>query len=367
MKVYQFLLIAMLFAGCETPAPLSKPTTIRVEVAEAKVRDVPIYVEAIGNVYEYSIVQIRPQVQGILLNAYVAQGDFVNEGDLLYEIDSRPYKAVLDQAKATLLKDQAAVELAKSTLKRYADLVNKDFVSKLTYEQYQTNLASTEAQVEIDKAAIESAQINVDYCKIFSPIAGKLSVFNIYPGNLVTVNDPNALTEIRQINPIEVRFSIPQRDFQEIQKIQAADNLQFDAFLPFEDQRSFEGKVFFVDNHVDLRTGTILLKGLIQNSEKILWPGEFVRVKVLLKILHDTIVIPFDAIQTGQDGDYVYVIDSDMTAKVVYVKAGEKIGKDIAIYNGLKANDVVVTNGQLNLGPGSKVLIVQSNEAKGNE
>lgn len=367
MKVYRFIVVLMLMASCSPTPPKPAPPPVRVEVAHAEVKDIPLYVEAIGNVYEYSIVQIRPQVQGILLNAYASQGDFVKAGDLLYEIDSRSYKAILDQAKAALVKDQAAVEIAQSTLKRYGELVNKDFISKLTYEQYQTNLASAEAQVAIDKAAIESAQINFDYCKIFSPIEGKLSVFNIYPGNLVTVNDPNALTEIRQINPIEVRFSIPQRDFQELQKIQSSNNLKFEAFLPFEDNRKFEGEVFFVDNHVDLSTGTILIKGIIPNQEKILWPGEFVRVKVLLKMMPNTVVIPFAAIQTGQEGDYVYVVDAEMTAKAVKVTVGEKIDDAIAIYSGLNANDVVVTNGQLNLGSGSKVIIVQPNEGLGTQ
>lgn len=361
-NIIVFFSLGILLVSCTSKQEKVVPS-IRVEATEAVVQDVPIFIEAIGNIFENSIVQIRPQIQGILLKAYVEQGQFVNAGDLLYEIDPRPYQAVLDQAKATLLKDQAAVELAKSTVKRYTDLANKDFVSPLTFEQYQTNVMSTEAQVEIDKAAIESAQINLDYSKIFSPINGKISVYNIFPGNLVVVNDPNALTEIRQISPIDVRFSIPQRDFQRIQQSQSLENLKFEVTLPYDKNRKFEGYLYFVDNHVNLETGTILLKGLAANEDKILWPGEFVRVRIILETQKNAVVVPFSALQSGQRGFYAYIVQPDMSVKTVDVTVGERIDTLIVIDSGISAGDKIVTNGQLNLRNGSKVQIINSDTA----
>lgn len=356
MKIINFLLL--LLTSCSTQQSKPQPPSARVEVDKAHIEDIPIYIEAIGNIHESAIVQIRPQVQGIILNSYVVQEGFVQAGDLLYEIDPRPYQAVLDQAKATLLKDEAAVELAKSTLKRYQDLVNKDFISKLTYEQYKTNVDSAEAQVQIDKAAIDSAQINLGYCRIISPINGKLSISNIDPGNLVLVNDVNALIEIRQITPIQVRFSIPQRDFQEIQRYQEIENLKLRITLPFDNNREFIGILSAIDNHIDLKTGTILLKGIISNEERVLWPGEFVKVRMILKTRPNTVVIPFAALQVGQNGKYVYKWESDETVRAVTVETGEKVGESVVIYSGLNEGDVVVTNGQLNLANGSKVQIV---------
>lgn len=333
--------------------------TVRVEVAEVTIQDVPNYIETIGNVYANSIVQVRPQVQGILLNAYFKQGDYVKQGDLLYEIDPRPYKAALDQSQATLLKDQATLKLAQDTLQRYTEIANKDFISPLTFDQYKTNVKTAEAQVATDLATVEINQINLDYTKIASPIDGKISVYNIYPGNLVTVNDPVALTEIRQIAPAEIRFTVPQKDFQEVQKHQATENLKFDVFLPYENDRRFEGILYFVDNHVDLQTGTILLKGLVPNQDHVLWPGEFIRVRIFLKLQKDAIVVPFSAVQTGQKGSYVYVVQPDMTVKAVNVTPGQKLDSKITIDAGLNKGDRVVTNGQINLRNGSHIEIVK--------
>lgn len=359
-----FLLVAWIPAACLlalvscSKEERREVPPVRVETAKVIQKDVKNYIEAIGNVYETSIVQIRPQVQGILLKAYASQGDFVQKGDLLYEIDPRPYQAALDQAEANLTKNRAALELAQSTVKRYADVAAKDYISALTFEQYNSNVKSAAAQVETDTASVEIAQINLDYSKITSPIDGKISVYNIYPGNLVVVNDPTALTEIRQITPADIRFSIPQKDFQEIQNSQKGlDEIKLEVFLPYDNDRRFQGTLYFIDNHVDLQTGMILLKGLVPNEDKILWPGEFVRVRILTSTLENALVIPLSALQTGQKGKYVYVVRPDMSVDLVYVTTGIQTDSEIVITTGLNPNDIIVTNGQLNLRNGSKVLI----------
>lgn len=363
-KMLAIIGVAALFCGCSNDAPKKALPPIRVEVGEVVQKNTPLYIETFGNVYETSLVQIRPQAQGILLKAEVKQGEFIEEGALLYEIDPRPYQAALDQAKATLLKDEANLEIAKVTVKRNEDLLKKDYISKLTFEQYQANVKAAEGQVEADKAAVETAKINLSYTKIYAPISGKVSLYNVYPGNLVVVNDPNALIEIRQITPVDIRFTLSQRDFEELQKNSALGDLDFQVFLPFDETKMFSGKVYFYDNHLDLQTGTILMKGHIANEDHILWPGEYVRVRVIIKILDNAVLAPFSSIQIGQKGNYVYVVQADKTVKVADVVTGQKTDSMVVVKSGLKPGDKVVTNGQVNLREGAKITIIGEEEKK---
>lgn len=354
---YMLLFLALCSSSCSSPPENIATPPVNVEIAEVQQQEVQEFIEAIGNIYASAIVQIRPQVQGVLIKSYVKEGIDVKEGDLLYEIDPRPYKAALDEAQATLLKDQASLELAKSTVKRYSELVKKDYISALTYEQYGTNAQTAEAQVQLDLASVELAKINLGYTQIKSPLTGRIGNYNIDVGNIVIANDPNAIIEIRRLIPIEVRFSIPQKDFQEVQKYQNKENLTFAAFLPYDDTRTFTGYVFFIDNHIDLQTGTILLKGYYQNEELALWPGEFVRVRIYTKLSPQALVIPFSAIVTGQKGPFVYVVQPDMTVQTVPVTTGQRLNQSIVIQEGLKVGNKVITNGQINLKNGSKIVV----------
>lgn len=350
------LLLLVLLVGCSRQQEQQVPP-VRVQAAVAEEKEVSLYVTAIGNLIEHSLVQIRPQVQGILLRAYVKQGQEVKKGDLLYEIDPSLYQAALDQAKGTLERNQATLEQAKITVQRNQDLVKNNYIPKLTFEQFETNVKTAEADVAIGKAAVETAEINLDHCKITSPIDGKISVFNIYPGTLVFANDPKALTEIRQLHPIDVQFSVPQVEFQKIQQVQLNWPLGFEVTLPFQEKKAFFGTVDFIDNHIDINTGTILLKGSIENKEKNLWPGEFANIRIFLKKVQAAL-IPASAVVTGTKGSFVYVVQSDKTVKATPVKTGEAIDANIIILEGLKAGDKVVTNGQLNLKNDSKVEII---------
>lgn len=353
------LIFLIFLAGCSTnSSKKSDSRTPKVEIGIAKKQAVEIYISAIGNIVERSIVQIRPQVQGILKTAYVKQGQEVIEGELLYEIDSKPFQASLEQALATLEKDKAILEQAKIVVERNKELVSKDYIPKITYEQYETNVKTAEAQISIDLAEAKKAKINLDYCKITSPINGKISIFNIYPGSLVTVNDARAITEIREIHPIDVRFNIPQREFEMMQQVKSNWPLKFTATLPKDNSKIFEGTINFIDNHIDLNTGTILLRGSIDNKERMLWPGEFVNIKIFLKEVPDALVIPASAIQMGSKGSFVYVVKEDKV-EATYVEPGEIVDSNIVILSGLKPDDKVVTNGQLNLKNDSKIEVVK--------
>jgi multidrug efflux system membrane fusion protein len=245
--------------GCQRSKAPPPEHTVPVVVEEAVATDVPLFIDVIGNVYSPMTVEIRPQISGKLLSAHVNQGDDVLKGQLLYSIDPDPFQAVLDKARATLIKDEALLEYAKSTLERYKDLVKKDYVSKLNYDQYVSNFAAAKAQVESDLADIRTAEINLGYTSIFSPIDGRMSGYTVDPGNIVSPTDTNPLTTVRQITPIHVYFYLPQSDFQKVKDLPSFDQLTFDATVPGLADHEVNGRVFFVDNNINLQTGSILL------------------------------------------------------------------------------------------------------------
>jgi membrane fusion protein, multidrug efflux system len=329
-----------------------------ITVADVVQRDVPLFIEAVGNAYSLYTVQIRPQVGGIIIEANVKQGQYVKKGDQLYKIDPRPYQAAVEQAQGTLLKDQATLELAEITAKRYAVLAEKDFISKLNYEQYQINIKSAQGQVLNDQAALDLAKINLGWTTVLAPIEGKISQFNIDPGNLVVPNDTNALTDLRTITPADIRFYVNQNDYINVQKAMREGQLKFEVYLPQAPSQARQGKIYFFDNHIDLNTGTILIKGTVHNEDEYFWPGEFVRVRLQLRIVPKALLVSEEAIQFGQDGSFVYVYKPE-TSTVEYrpVVKGERIDKMFLIEKGVNLGEQVVTKGQVNLRPNVKVYL----------
>ena len=344
---------------CSSPPPpkeLAKPVTI----VKARQGDVPIFIETIGNAYASITVELRPEVQGRILETHVKQGQYVKKGELLYTIDPKIYKANLARAKANFSKDQALLEFAKQKLVRYSKLKEKDFIAAVVLEELEQNVKSLQAQLASDLAEIELAKINYDHSFIRSPVNGKISQFRIDVGNVVQAYDPNALTEILVIEPIEIRFSYPQKDFLEIQKYYKEGSLTFKVVLPDESHLTEEGKVNFIDNKIDLASGTILLKGRMLNAQQKIWPGAFVRVQVFLTEKKNAVIVPQEAVQIGQKGPYLFVITEDLKADLRNVKTGQKFGQDIIIEEGVRPGEQVVTDGQINLRAGTKVFIKAS-------
>ncbi len=344
------------------PKQISPPAPVNIETA--KVLDAPIYIETIGNVYSPCVVDIKPQVSGVLLKTYVKQGQLVDKGDILYTIDSRPYQAALNKAKANLAKNEAHLQFTNKRVERFSDLVKKEFISQLTFEEYQKEAKAAEAQVQNDLAEVALAEINLDYCTITSPIDGRISQFQVFPGNVVSAHDHNALTEIRQISPICVHFTVSQKNLQQMQRLKNKGDSKVDVILPHEEGEeyandTYTGHVFFMDNHLDQTTGTILLKAEVENEEHMLWPGEFVRIRLLLCEKKGVLTIPQTALQLGQTDTFVYVVQEDMTVRMQPIKTGEKIGTSIIVVEGLQDGDRVVTTGQLNLTSGKKVFVAK--------
>lgn len=359
------LLISLLPSCAERS---SAPTQVEekvfpVQIEEVTERDVPVYIEAIGNVVAFNQVDLRPQVSGKVIDVYVHGGQDVRAGDILYQIDPIPYQLAFDKARATLEKNRAQLHYARQKFARYEQLLKSEFVSKLNIEEYASQVRTQEEQVKIDQAEAHLAHMNLSYCQIISPIEGRVSLNRIDIGNLMTANDPNALTRILQIIPIYVCFSIPQGQFQDLQHVLAHGNRTFEAILPFGSQRTFTGTLVAIDNQVNPQTGTIQLKGVIPNHEKILWPGEFVRVRLLIRTKHQVPVISASAIQLDRQGSFVYALKSNQTIEPIYVRVGEHVDDHfVVIEEGLKSGTKIVTDGHLNLRSGVKVMLADNQE-----
>lgn len=333
---------------------------IPVTAAKAIEKDVPLQLRAVGNVEPYSTVSIKSQVTGQLTRIHFKEGQDVQKGDLLFSIDARPYEAALKQADAALAKDTYQMENARREATRYEQLAQKDYVAKSQYDQVSTNAAALAASVEADKAARETARLQLGYCAITSPITGRTGSILIHEGNIIKANDDTkALVVITQIQPIFVNFTVPARHLLEIKNYMAKSKLTVEALLPGNESSPEQGILTFIDNAVDTSTGTIHLKATFDNNNKRLWPGTFVTVVVNLALQPRAVVVPSQAVMTGQKGQYVFVIKENSTVEIKPVTTGTATGAETVIASGLAAGEQVVTDGQMRLVAGSKVSIKQ--------
>jgi len=330
--------------------------TVPVTVATAAQKTVPVEVRAIGTVEAYSTVTVKSQIDGALQKAYFTQGQDVKKGQLLYTIDRSPFEVALHQLEANLARDSAQAQNARVQSERYATLEQEGVVSKDQYDTFRTNATALDATVRADQAAIENAQINLGYCSIYSPMDGRTGSLLVQPGNLVKNND-TSLVVINQITPIYADFSVPEKFLAQIRSYGASGRLRVTAAIPGQEDRPLEGVLEFINNTVDSGTGTILLKGTFANEEKRLWPGQFVNVVLDLRALTNATVVPSQAVQTGQSGQYIFVLKPDNTVAMQPVVSGETIEGETVIEKGITPGAVVVTDGQLMLFPGAKVSI----------
>jgi multidrug efflux system membrane fusion protein len=333
------------------------PPAIPVTVATVAQQLVPFRIQAIGNVEAYSTVAVKARVDGQIVEVGFKEGEEVRKGQVLFKIDPRPYEAALRQAEANALRDTAASEQARSQERRYQDLLEKNFVSKEAYAQIRTNATTAEATAKASQAALDNAKLNVEYCTITAPFEGYAGKIQIQLGNLVRANDVNPLVVINQVHPIYVNFAVPEQRLAEVREHMASNPLTVDALAPGSDQPAASGVLIFVDNAVDPSTGTIRLRARFANKENTLWPGQFVGVRVRLFEQADAIVIPSTAVQTGPEGQYVYVVGKDMIADVRKIEVERTEGDRAIVAEGLTKGEQVVTRGQLRLGPKTRVQI----------
>ena len=360
IKFSALLLIPVLIASCSSgKAEKTKPSGIPVSVGAVVSKNVPFQIVAIGNVEAYNTISVKALINGEIVGVHFKEGQYVNKGDLLYKIDPRPYEAALRQAEANLAKDTAQAKKAREDVKRYKYLIDEGLVAVKDYDQIIANDEALNATLKADVAFVETNRLQLEYTSIRSPISGIAGNILVNTGNVVKANDVPLVT-INQVNPIYVTFAVPEKNLSEIKKRMAAGKLQVQAVIPGQEKNPETGVLAFIDNAVDRTTGTIKLKGTFENKKRNLWPGQFVSVTLYLYLQSDAIIVPSQAVQSGQMGQFVYVLKEDQTAEVRPVVVARTYENDSIIEEGLKPGEQVLTDGLLMIKPGAKVQIKES-------
>jgi membrane fusion protein, multidrug efflux system len=389
------LAAALLITGCKQQKVVqstSGPPPVPVSVSNATAESVPFELRVVGNVEASAIVQVKSQVAGQLLRVHFTEGQNIAKGDLLFEIDPRPFEGSLRQAEAALARDRAQVRQAEATLAResaqaknadseatrYAELAKVGVISKAQHDQVRTSadvsreavraaqaaLESARASIENNLAAIDKAKLELSFCRIESPISGRAGNLLVNAGNLVKVNDV-PLVVIHQVSPIFVNFSVPEQHLGAIRQRSARQKLAVQVTPHDNPNRKITGYLTVVDNTVDTGTGGIRLKANFDNREGLLWPGQFVNVVLTLDTIQNATVVPTEAIQSGQKGSFVYFVKSDQTVEPRIVQPGRSVGSKTIIQSGVAPGDTVVTDGHLRLFPGARIRRVDPANLQG--
>jgi membrane fusion protein, multidrug efflux system len=331
-----------------------------VVVSTVEQRNVPVQITAIGNVEAYQTVQIRSQVNGQIETIHFKEGQDVRQGQLLYSLDKRPFQAALEQAQGNLKRDEAQAANAKLQAARYTDLENQGVISHEQADLQRTQASSNSAAAYADQAAVDAAKVQLQYTDIYAPIDARAGALMMNVGNLVKANDTPFLVQLNQIAPIYVTFTIPEARLSEVRQFVAAKRLKVIAYPKGQNSNNAEGLLTFIDNGVDPQTATIKLKATFQNKDRRLWPGEFVNVVLNLSTLNNAITVPTKAVQSGQQGDYVYVVSKDGTATPHQVTTVGTYQNLTIVKSGLNPGDTVIVDGQLRVAPNGKVVVQSS-------
>ncbi len=356
LAAFALLVAALAAPGCAEKQTQRAQPPVPVTVAKTVLRTVPVQFRAIGHVEPIANVEVRARIGGELNRVWFAEGQSVRSGATLFTIDPRPYDAALRQAEAQLARSQALLRKAEKDVERYADLVKQDFVTREEYDLIVASAESLRASVGADQANADNARLQVAYCTITAPVAGRTGNLMVKPGNLIKANADAPMVTLNQIRPIYVGFSVPAQILPEVRRPRGG-TIRVTATLPGDSGEPSEGTLTFIDNSVDAATSTILLKATFPNEDERLWPGQFVSIVVTLGEEPDRVVAPVPAVQTGQLGQYVFVVKDDSTVEMRPVKVA-RIGETGAVIaEGLSAGETVVTDGQLRLVPGARVEI----------
>jgi multidrug efflux system membrane fusion protein len=327
---------------------------VPVKIGDVMQQNIPVQINAIGNVEAYIAVSVKALVNGEIISVQFKEGQDVQQGDVLFQIDPRPYEAALKQAEAQLARDVAQAKNSEEQAKRYEILVQKDYVSKDQYDQFRSAADALAAVVQADKANVENGRLQLAYCTIKAPIDGRVGSVLINKGNVIKANDLTMVT-INKIVPIYVTFSLPEQNLANIKKYMTEGSLRVEAVIPGDEKRPVQGKLTFINNAVDATTGTIQLKGTFENKDKRLWPGQFINVVLTLTTQRNAVVMPAVALQTGQQGQYVFVVKPDNTVESRPVTIARTSGDIAVVAQGVTPGEKVVTDGQLNLITGVRV------------
>jgi multidrug efflux system membrane fusion protein len=329
-----------------------------VTVTAAKSQDVPLYIDAVGKIVAREVVSIQPQISGRISQIHFTDGTDVRVGDLLFTIDPRPYQAQLQQAEANLAQAEAGLSLAKITFARVESVSDPRAVSRQEYDIKKSAVESTEASVKQNRAALESARINLDYCTIRAPIDGRTGQRAVDVGNVVAANSGSLLV-IQRLEPIYADFTVTENELTAVQRNMAQRGLRVEVRLPDEVAEAREGKLTFLDNSIQEGSGTVKLRATLANGDRRFWPGRFAKVRLVLATRRDAVLVPAEAPQLSAKGSFVFVVKDDSSAELRPVKLGQRHGDAIVVEEGVKAGEQVVVKGQLGVTPGGKVRVTE--------
>ena len=351
-------------SSAPAPAQASVPASVPVVAAKVTGHDVPIYLRGVGTVIAYNSVIVRSQITGQITQISFRQGQTVKKGDLLAQIDPRPYQAQLDQASANRDRDQAQLGNAQANLARYTQLLSKGFATQQLVDTQKAQLAQLQAMVKSDEAIIENAQVNLAYARLTAPIDGVTGIRQIDEGNVIHPTDANGLVNVTQIQPISLIFTLPETTLAQIQQEMAKGPVKVLAYTLDDKTKLDEGELLLIDNQIIQTTGTIRLRATFPNAKRALWPGELVNVRLLLRTQQNGLTVATGAVQQGPQGAYVYVIADDQSVQMRSVTVGQISEGQALITSGLKADETVVVDGQSRLQPGSHVQVLHGRAAE---
>ena len=354
------LILGAAATGCDkkASAPLERPPA-PVTVAAATTEDVPFYIDAVGHIVAREVVSVQPQVSGRVVKIQFADGADVKAGEVLFSIDARPFQAQLNQAEANLAEAQAALNLAKTNFARVENITDPRAVSRQDYDTKKNAVDIAEAQVKQNRAAVERARLDLEYCTIRAPIDGRAGQRLVDVGNIVSANN-RALLVIQRLDPIYADFTVTEHDLSAVQRNMARRTLRVEVSLPDDTGEPRRGNLTFLDNAVQEGSGTVKLRATIPNADRRFWPGRFVKVRLVLDSRPQAVLVPASAPQMSATGSFVYVVKQDSTAELRPVKLGQRQGDFVVVDEGLKSGERVVVQGQLGVTPGGKVRIPSS-------
>lgn len=353
------IVLTMLLGACsqqndKTRAPSGK-APVPVRLAPADIRSVPVELQTFGTVEARETVPVKARVAGQLLQVHFREGDEVRKGALLFSIDPQPFELAVQEAEAVLARDRAQQQTARSKAERYRQLLEQGFISRQEFDQAAGDAAALDAVVRVDAAALDQARLELGYCQIRAPLAGRTGSLLTHVGSLVKANADEPLVVIHRLQPINVRFTLPEGELAAVRRAMAGRELAVTVLTPGESAAGEIGTLDFIDNAVDAATGTIVLKARFGNADHRLWPGQFVRTGLTLTTLEKVVTVPAAAVQTGQAGPYLYVV-TEGSAEFRTVKPGPIWQERTVISDGLDGSEQVVVDGQMRLYPGAKVL-----------
>jgi multidrug efflux system membrane fusion protein len=353
--------LSLFLGGCKDSVPSVSlkrpPTPVKSVIAVAK--DVPFYLEALGHIRASEEVQIVPQVSGEITAVHFAQGAYVQKNDLLFSLDARLYEAAVEKAKADLAKASSQLKVDEAQYERSKALVPESYISPQEFEGCIARMEQSRANLQLAKSQLDAASVNLEHCSLKAPIAGMAGKYEIDVGNVVTAGLGKELVSLKKLDPVYVDFSISENQFPLLKQYFDLQNRLTITVQPLADSTCIlEGELRFIQNHIDMATGNLHLRAEVPNSKCVLWPGESVSVKILLRTLRDTVLVPEACVKLGQQGHYLFVIREDSTVELRVVQKGQKQNDKVVILQGVSAGERIVEQGQMMLAPGTPVMVL---------